>query len=91
MQKETYLLELARYVVLNPVRAHMVASAGDYPWSSYRAMTREDVPPEWLETRAILVMFSPTEGQTIARYRNFVAAGTGEPSPWHNLKRHAPK
>jgi len=48
------LLELARYVVLNPVRAHVVASAGDCPWSSYRAMTRDDAPPDWLETRAIL-------------------------------------
>jgi REP element-mobilizing transposase RayT len=87
VQKETYLLELARYVVLNPVRAHMVASAGDYPWSSYRAMTREDAAPDWLETRAILAMFGQTEGQAIASYRNFVAAGTGEPSPWENLKR----
>jgi REP element-mobilizing transposase RayT len=87
VQKETYLLELARYVVLNPVRAHMVASAGDYAWSSYRAMTRDDAPPEWLETRAILAMFGQTEGQAIASYRNFVAAGTGEPSPWENLKR----
>jgi REP element-mobilizing transposase RayT len=32
---DTYLLELARYVVLNPVRAGMVADAGDWPWSSY--------------------------------------------------------
>jgi hypothetical protein len=87
VQKETYLLERARYVVLNPVRAHMVASAGDYAWSSYRAMTRDDAPPEWLETRAILAMFGQTEGQAIASYRNFVAAGTGEPSPWENLKR----
>jgi hypothetical protein len=39
------LLELARYLVLNPLRAHLVASAGDYPRSSYRAMTRDDAPP----------------------------------------------
>lgn len=35
---ESYLLELARYVVLNPVRAGMVREAGDSAWSSYRAM-----------------------------------------------------
>lgn len=87
VQKETYLLELARYVVLNPVRAHMVACAGAYPWSSYRAMTREDAAPDWLETRAILAMFGQTEAQAIASYRSFVAAGTGEPSPWEDLKR----
>jgi len=81
------LLKLARYLVLNPARAHMVASAGDYAWSSYRAMTRGHAPPDWLERRAILAMFGQTEGQGMASYRNFVAAGTGEPSPWENLKR----
>ena len=37
VQKESYLLELARYVVLNPVRAGMVRSAKDWPWSNYRS------------------------------------------------------
>jgi hypothetical protein len=35
-----------------------------------------------VETRAILAMFGQTEGQAIASYQDFVAAGTGEPSPW---------
>jgi len=87
VQKETYFLELARYVVRNPVRAQMVAFPGDYPWSSYRAMTGVDTGPEWLERRAILVQFGQTEEQAIAGYRTFVVAGTGEPSPWQNLKR----
>jgi REP element-mobilizing transposase RayT len=34
VQKESYLLELARYIVLNPVRAGMVPFAQDWPWSS---------------------------------------------------------
>jgi REP element-mobilizing transposase RayT len=37
VEKDSYLLELARYVVLNPVRAGMVSDAGDWPWSSYPA------------------------------------------------------
>ena len=37
VEKDSYLLELSRYIVLNPVRAHMVRSAKDWPWSSYRA------------------------------------------------------
>src|SRR3972149_660628 len=37
IQKESYLLELARYIVLNPVRAQMVRSAKEWRWSSYRA------------------------------------------------------
>jgi REP element-mobilizing transposase RayT len=39
VEKERHLLELARYIVLNPVRAKMVRSVRDWPWSSYRAMS----------------------------------------------------
>ncbi|WP_223261204.1 transposase [Methylophilus medardicus] len=35
VDKDAYLLELSRYVVFNPVRAHMVDHACDWPWSSY--------------------------------------------------------
>ena len=37
VQKETYLLELSRYIVLNPVRARMVNAPQEWPWSNYRA------------------------------------------------------
>lgn len=37
VEKDSYLLELCRYIVLNPVRAAMVRSADEWPWSSYRA------------------------------------------------------
>jgi len=40
VQKENYLLELSRYIVLNPVRAGMVRSAKEWPWSSYRPSGR---------------------------------------------------
>ncbi|MEP6503295.1 MAG: transposase [Betaproteobacteria bacterium] len=46
---DAYLLELCRYVELNPVRAGMVASAGDWPWSSYRAHVGTASPPVWLD------------------------------------------
>ena len=44
VDSETYLLTCYRYIELNPVRAAMVAEAGDYPWSSYgrNAMGRAD-------------------------------------------------
>ena len=38
VDKDNYLLELARYVVLNPVRAGMVQDPGRWSWSSYGAM-----------------------------------------------------
>jgi putative transposase len=37
VDKESYLLEVSRYIVLNPVRANMVRSVRDWRWSSYRA------------------------------------------------------
>ena len=38
VQKDSYLLELARYIALNPVRAQMVRNAREWPWSSYRGI-----------------------------------------------------
>jgi hypothetical protein len=86
VQKDAYSLELARYVVLNPMRAQMVRTARDCCWSSYRAMLGEAMPPEWLETRAILEAFDETESTAVARYTQFVAEGRGQSSPWEHLK-----
>ena len=86
VQKETYLLELARYVVLNPVRARMVRTPAEYPWSSYRAMIGEVTAPEWLETRWILAAFGEAEEEAVDRYARFVTAGSGQASPWEQLK-----
>jgi putative transposase len=41
VEQDRYLLELCRYIVLNPVRAKMVAASEEYPWSSYRATVGE--------------------------------------------------
>ena len=86
VQKENYLLELARYLVLNPVRARMVRTPGDWPWSSYRSMTGEEAAPAWLETRSILTAFGQTEAEAVPGYVHFVAEGEGQPSPWEQRK-----
>src|SRR4030065_1390287 len=57
VQKESYLLELARYIVLNPVRAHMVRAARDWPSSRYRATSDQADSPPWLTTTSILSAF----------------------------------
>jgi putative transposase len=46
VERDSYLLELTRYVVLNPVRVGMVRDAGDWPWSSYLAMLGAEPAPE---------------------------------------------
>ena len=48
VEKQAYLLELSRYIVLNPVRAQMVRSAKDWKWSSYRASVAQSNKPDWL-------------------------------------------
>lgn len=54
VDKDSYLLEVCRYVELNPVRARMVAEPGDWPWSSYRALTGQDADcPAWLDRAAV--------------------------------------
>ena len=48
VDKESYLLELCRYVVLNPVRAKLVDRSEDWPWSSYRATAGIEKAPAFL-------------------------------------------
>lgn len=87
MQKENYLLELARYIVLNPVRAAMVRTARDWPWSSYRANADSDDTPEWLNVHWILSAFDRKRGPAKLAYRRFVSEGRGQSSPWNGLKQ----
>ena len=84
---DSYLLELSSYVVLNPVRAGMVGSAGEWPWSSYLAMLGEAGVPDWLETDGLLAAFGKRRADARRRYAAFVAAGVGQPSIWSALNR----
>lgn len=85
VEKEAHLLELARYVVLNPVRARMTASAGQWRWSSYRATAGLGPAPAWLETEWSLAQFGP-RSEAKRRYRAFVAQGKGSRyAPWEEL------
>lgn len=86
VEKESHLLELARYVVLNPVRAGMVADAGQWPWSSYAAFVGEVAAPAWLETDWLLGQFGRQRGEAVARFKDFVRAGVGLPSVWADLR-----
>lgn len=86
VQKESYLLELARYIVLNPVRAQMVRSARDWPWSSYRATAGFVKAEKWLTVDWILAAFSRRKVEAVKRYRAFVSEGRNLPKPWIELK-----
>lgn len=68
---DSYLLELVRYIHLNPVRAGMVKSPEAYPWSSHLSYLGEKKLP-WLTMDRVLSQFSSSGGQTGNEYREFV-------------------
>jgi REP element-mobilizing transposase RayT len=83
VQRDAHLLEVARYVVRNPVRAGMVASPGDWPWSSYRATAGLEPAPEWLDTSFLLEQFGTRKAAAATKYREFVLdQGAASYDPW---------
>jgi REP element-mobilizing transposase RayT len=84
---DTYLLELTRYVVLNPVRAGMVKGPDQWPWSSHAAIVGAVDPPEWLETDGLLAQFGTRRSRAVASYQRFVHAGLSAESPCKQLNR----
>jgi len=85
VDRNPYLLELCRYIVLNPVRARMVKAVGAWPWSSYQATVGLTAAPAWLAVDQLLRQFAPTREDAQAHYCQFVAAGVGTPAPWEQL------
>jgi len=67
-----FLKHLSRYIHLNPVRANMVESLLDYPWSSYRAFIGIDPAPVWLKNDWLLSQFGSHRSQASRNYQAFV-------------------
>jgi len=85
VDRDAYLLEVCRYVDLNPVRARMVTNPEQWLWSSYRAHLGQTVAPPWLDTEGLheyLLGKAPESAsarrQAARRYARFVAQGVGE-------------
>ena len=86
VDSDAYLLELARYVVLNPVRAGLVKRAQDWAWSSYRASMGLAPPAPFLQVDGLLAQFAKRRDTARTRYAQFVAEGIKAESPWQQLK-----
>ena len=86
VEKDPHLLELCRYVVLNPVRAKAVGHPKQWAWSSYRATAGEDPAPPWLTVAWVLAQFGPREKAAQAPYRTFVQEGIEGPRPWDQVR-----
>jgi REP element-mobilizing transposase RayT len=89
IQKDTHLLEVCRYVVLNPVRARMVEQPEAWAWSSYRATAGKEQPHPCLTKDWLLGQFSRTRGTAEKKYRRFVAWGIGKETIWTAVKGQA--
>ena len=88
VQKDSHLLELSRYVVLNPLRAGMVASLHAWRWSSHHYMTGAVHAPAWIETEWLLSQFSSDRLRARRAYLDFVMAGRSMPSPLRKTRHH---
>lgn len=86
VERDSYLLELARYIVLNPLRAGMVKRLEAWPWSSYLATCAQTPVPEWLQTDWILAQFGRQRARAIRNYVEFVHEGARLPSIWSQLQ-----
>lgn len=84
---DSYLLELSRYVVLNPVRAGIIANPADWAWSSYRASMGLVPVPAWLAVDGLLALFATQRSLAQQRYAKFVADGVNASSPWQHLNK----
>jgi len=86
VQKESHLLELCRYVVLNPVRAGSVSHPEEWKWSSYVATMGMIKKPKFLYSGWILAQFGHDIVTARKAYRDFVITGIKKESPWKDLK-----
>ncbi len=81
VQKEAHLLELSRYLALNPVRVQMVSRPEEWNWGSYIAAISDRPSPPWLDNDWLLGQFGKQRNRARQAYRAFVMEGKGLPSP----------
>jgi REP element-mobilizing transposase RayT len=86
VERESYLLELCRYVVLNPVRAKAIEGPDAFEWSSYRATAGLADIPDYLTVDWVLSHFGKQRRAAQRYYREFVSAGKGKGKPWEHLR-----
>ncbi|MBS0184614.1 MAG: transposase [Nitrospira sp.] len=86
VDRDSYLLELCRYVVLNPVRARRTRKADTYPWSSYQVTAGLVSVPPFLTVDWLLSQFGRQRSAAQRKYRAFVAEGIGYGSSWEHVR-----
>jgi REP element-mobilizing transposase RayT len=77
LERDSHLLESARYIALNPVRAGLCDGPGAWRWSSYRACAGMAFVPRFLASDELLALFGQRPIVARQRYREFVGAAVG--------------
>jgi putative transposase len=81
---DAYLLALLRYIHLNPVRASLVSSPDEYPWSSHHAYLGRRSEP-WVTTEFAVRMLGPDRQRATAAYESLIkSAPTRSPLDQRN-------
>jgi len=78
-EEDRYLLELVRYIHLNPLRSHVVGSLEEldrYRWSGHGVLVGK-VRRDWQERQYVLNQFGRGGRQSIRAYRKFIEEGKG--------------
>jgi putative transposase len=74
VEKDNYLLELIRYIHLNPIRAKLVNKMSDYKWSSHSLYIKKE-QKTWVEFDKVLSMFSKNKVSASKKYLQFLKEG----------------
>ncbi len=88
IEKESYLLELTRYIVLNPVRAGYVDNPDTYRWSSFKATAGLIQTPGFLHTDSILEHFGSSRKRSVRAFIDFIQKPADPPSAIIENKNH---
>lgn len=72
IQTDSHLLEVSRYIAMNPVRAGLCNRPEDWRWSSYRSAIGEDALPSFLAVHPLLELFADDIEEAKLRLRRFV-------------------
>ena len=85
VERESHLLELARYIALNPIRAGLAKSAAEWRWGSYRALAGLEPTAPFLETRWIREAFGSRRQAAERAFAEFVDRPNSY-EPWSRVR-----
>jgi hypothetical protein len=81
VERDSYLLEVNRYISLNPVRSGVISDPAKYAWSSFPAMIGIQTVPTFLSREWVLSQFDSCEDSAMSKYREFVYEGITQSKP----------